>query len=95
MFEPEAFAGYGSAVSMGKMAAVGKTHSKDPVSHFEDREINRHICGGAAEWLNIDVLSAKEAFSSGNCEVFYLISVYAASVKSLAGIAFDGLGVKD
>src|ERR1700722_4742318 len=78
-------------MSVRKMSAVRKIHSQDGVAWTNHRRVRGLIRLRAGMGLNIGILGAKELLCAIAGEVLDDVGVFAASVITLAGIAFGVL----
>ncbi len=80
---------------MRQMAAVRKVEAEDGVSRREQRHEGSGVGLRARVRLNVDVISAEEAFRALASQILHDIGVFAASVVALAWVPFRVLVGED
>ena len=78
-------------MTVSEMAAMRKIHAQNLIAVLNRRQVNGHVCLGAAVWLHVGVLSAEYFFRAIDRRLLDHIGPFAAAVVTLLRIAFGVL----
>ncbi len=70
------------------MPTVGKVHTQEGVSRFQDTQVNGHICLRPRVGLHVDVVSAENLLRPANGQRLSDINELASTVVASAGVPF-------
>ena len=76
---------------MGQVTAVGQAHAEDSVARLQQGQVHGGIGLRAGVWLNVGVAGAEQLLGTVDGQLLDHIDVLAASIVTLARVAFGVL----